>query len=326
MFQRMPGLLLSVAAIGFLTAVGQCPALGVEPNKEPRIVSTKTGPMILDGDHRAVLVYRQRGVGTESKHYVEQLFSPGGVQVLRDSPHDHKHHHALMFATAVNGVDFWSDGPSVGRQKDVSLTLQKAKGSGGASHAAFVEMLNWLDPRSDKPLLIERRTIAAVKTPGNRATLVEWRSQLQVPPGKDSAVLTGAHYFGLGLRFVQSMDTGGQFFNADDKAGELVAGSERVTPVKWCAYTAKAQGKPVTVAVFAHPMNLRHPAEMFTMNQPFAYISATCRLWKKPLTIKAGEPLDLRYGVAVWDGTVDKKAVETLYQHWLKASNDKSTK
>ena len=101
--------------------------------------------------------------------------------------------------------------------------------------------------------------------------------------------------------------TGGRFFNADDKPGEVVRGDERLTPVKWCAYTAKADGKPVTVAVFDHPKNPRYPAKMFTMTKPFAYLSATGNEWKEPITIKAGEPLNLRYGVAVWDGEVDKK-------------------
>ena len=68
-------------------------------------------------------------------------------------------------------------------------------------------------------------------------------------------------------------------------------------------------GKPVTVAIFDHPKNLRHPAKMFTMSTPFAYLSATCNVWKEPITIKAGKPLDLRYGVAVWDGEVEKTAV-----------------
>ena len=159
-----------------------------------------------------------------------------------------------------------------------------------------------------------------MKAPDLGATLVEWQSRLETPPGKNTAVLTGSHYFGLGMRFVESMD-GGRFFNADDKQGEIVRGDERLTPVKWCAYTAKAGGKPVTVAVFDHPKNLRYPAKMFTMSKPFAYLSATRNEWKEPITIKAGNPLNLRYGVAVWDGEVDKATVEKLYRRWLELSN-----
>ena len=158
------------------------------------------------------------------------------------------------------------------------------------------------------------------------ATLVEWRCRLQPPPGKDSIVLTGHHYHGLGMRFLPSMDTGGRFFNADDKIGEIVRGDERLTPAKWCAFTAKADGKPVTVAIFDHPQNPRYPARMFTMSKPFAYLSATRNEWKEPLVVKADKPLELRYAVALWDGEVDKATVEKLYQRWLQFSSDQTDK
>jgi hypothetical protein len=40
-------------------------------------------------------------------------------------------------------------------------------------------------------------------------------------------------------------------------------------------------------------------------------------VWQEPITVKAGEPLELSYGVALWDGEVDKAAVEKIYQRWL---------
>jgi len=156
--------------------------------------------------------------------------------------------------------------------------------------------------------------------------LLDWRSRLQTPPGKDSMALTGSHYFGLGMRFVASMDDGGRFSNADDKLGEVVRGDERLTPTKWCAFTAKADGKPVTVAIFDHPQNPRYPARMFTMAKPFAYLSATRNEWKEPLVVNADKPLDLSYGVAVWDGEVDKSTVEKLYQRWLNLRKTESEK
>ncbi len=51
---------------------------------------------------KPVLDYRFANV--PFKPYVEKLYTPSGVNVLRDSPHDHQHHHALMFALGVNGV------------------------------------------------------------------------------------------------------------------------------------------------------------------------------------------------------------------------------
>lgn len=41
------------------------------------------------------------------KPYLKQIWTPGGFQVLRDSPEDHHHHHGLMFALRIDDVDFW---------------------------------------------------------------------------------------------------------------------------------------------------------------------------------------------------------------------------
>jgi hypothetical protein len=90
------------------------------------------------------------------------------------------------------------------------------------------------------------------------------------------------------------------------------------------AYTAKLDGQPVTAAIFDHPANIRYPGKKFTMTIPFAYLAATLNQWKEPLTVKAGNPLDLRYGVALWDGAADKTTIEKLYQRWLAISNDKT--
>jgi hypothetical protein len=314
MLERIPKLLLPIAIIMALAAVNSEAAPAANGiTVDFSIPKGDTAVSVCDGG-RPVLRYRC--VKVPMKPYVDRLFSPRGVQVLRDSPHDHKHHHGLMFGVTVDGVDFWGE-VGQGFGKEIANVYD------GTERGGFGEQLEWIGPTSKNPLLVELRLIHVLKAPDLGATLIEWRSNLRTPPGKKTAVLTGAHYVGLGMRFVQSMDTGGRFFNADGKPGEIVRGDERLTPVKWCAYTAKADGKPVTVAIFDHPKNLRYPAKMFTMSTPFAYLSATRNEWKEPITIKAGKPLDLRYGVAVWDGTVDKKAVEKLYQHWLKLSSDK---
>ena len=60
---------------------------------------------------KTILVYT---IDSGRKFYIKELFTPGGVQVLRDSPPDHKHHHGLMFAIGVDGVDFWGEETGAG--------------------------------------------------------------------------------------------------------------------------------------------------------------------------------------------------------------------
>ena len=97
----------------------------------------------------------------------------------------------------------------------------------------------------------------------------------------------------------------------------VVRGEERVLATKWCAYTAAADGKPVTLALFDYPDNPRHPAAMFTMAEPFAYLAATLNLWKQPMQVAAGKPLQLRYGVALWDGEAQREEIERAYRAWI---------
>ena len=127
------------------------------------------------------------------------------------------------------------------------------------------------------------RTIKACRVDKLAATVVTWQSELYSPRTRaDSVMLSGSHYFGLGMRFVRSMD-GGEFFNADGKEGTIFRGEERLVRSNWCAYTAAIDGKPVTVAMFGHPDNPRHPTTWFTMAKPFAYLSATMNLHEEPL-------------------------------------------
>jgi len=252
---------------------------------------------------RPVLVYRHAGY--PFKPYGAQLCSPAGVAVLRDSPFDHKHHHGLMFALEADGVNFWEEIAPSGRQLQCALE-PRADG--------LTQQLDWQAPASN---LVLRETRTLRLQPGLGVTLLTWRTKLETPSGRDVVTLTGHHYFGLGARFVTSMDKGGVFINASGQTGETVRGDERLVPAKWSAYSAAVGEKPVTVAIFDHPSNPRHPNRMFTMLTPFAYLAATLNLWKEPYLLKAGQPLSLCYGVAVWDGKVDAAGIEKIYQFWL---------
>jgi hypothetical protein len=248
------------------------------------------------------------------KPYVRQLFTPGGVQILRDLVPDHKHHHGLMFAVAVDGVNFWEEAAGCGRQvPHKGEAVQTSFRPNNLSRVGFSQRLDWLGP-DNMTRLEERRTIEVQADPRIPATLLSWQCRL-VSPGR-TAKLTGSHYYGLGMRFVESMDSSGRFLYSGGTEGLIVRGSERVTPGKWCAYTSQVDGKPVTAAMFDDPRN-SHSAYFFTM-RPFAYLAATTNLWKEPRELKADSPLDLRYGIALWDGVKEAKEIEQAYQIWLK--------
>lgn len=290
-------------------ARGADEAVGLRTVQDERRVTFSSG-------ERTLLVYRFGDVAR--KPYAEKLFTPGGVNLLRDAPHDHLHHHALMFAVAVDGVDFWSENDRSGRQVHRAIEGVKSEGQDGEAWASLAQTLDWRNAAGDQTLAVERRTVGLWRPKDAAATVILWETRLEPGPGRDAVKLGGSHYFGLGMRWVESMDRGGRFFNPDGAEGDLVRGQERLVRTRWCAYTARAEGKPVTAAMLDHPKNPRHPAHFFTMPAPFAYLSATLNYWKEPLEVKRGEPLVLRYAVAVWDGETKAEEVEKLYQAWTK--------
>jgi hypothetical protein len=262
-----------------------------------------------------ILEYKYKDV--PFKPYVAKLFTPGGVNILLDSPDDHKHHHGLMFAWNVNGVNFWEETENCGVQKQQSILIPKGESSEKKGQAKFSTILEWIDRTNQKMLLMESRTIEAESDVQQNATIVTWKSVFSVPKDINSVTISGAHYHGLGMRFLRSMDANGEFLTSSGKAGEVFRGDERLVESSWCAYVAQADGRTVTVAMFDHPLNVR-PATYFIMKTPFAYLSATMRLHEKPIELKAKDSLTVQYGIAVWDGKKDRSEIEKTYQEWLK--------
>ena len=274
-----------------------------------RIAKEQAGARVSAGNQ---LVMQYQGVENPMKPYVKLWATPGGVNVLRDSPADHKHHHGLMFAVAVDGVNFWEERQgSSGCQKNRSLVADGVRQRDGRSCAVLTHQIEWIGPDSSKLMLQEQRILKVCRADDVAASLLIWQGRFRAPPGQPSVTLGGSRYFGLGMRFVRSMDIGGQFQNADGKTG--VEGTND-TRSAWCAYRAVADGKPVTVAMFDYPDNPRHPATWFTMDSHFAYLAATLNLSKQPLVIHSGKPLVLRYAVALWDGHVEAGQIDQLYR------------
>ena len=288
---------------------GSCPSR-VDSNNETLTVYWK--------DHELM---RYRHGGVPFKPYVDRFVTPAGINILRDAPHDHLHHHALMYAISVDGINFWEETPKAGKIvpaiSNYGYTVGESRA--GQTWTGPVWRLAWQSPEGEA-FLIEDRCVQASLDEAAPATMLRWQSEFRPAPGKDSVTWSGSHYFGLGMRFLESMDKNGAFMMPDGgkPQGEVVNGDEQLTPGHWCAYTAEADGKPVTVAMFDHPENVR-PVLWFTMQTPFAYLSATLNLWKEPLELAAEDTLVLRYGVALWDGRIEASQIEAAYQHWLAA-------
>ena len=310
--------------------------LQVHSQEQKLAIEQKTDTILCTANGKPLFVYRVSPSSSyeqlpekEYKTYISELYTPEGRNILRDSPWDHVHHHALMFAIAADDVNFWEEhgkdnaGVQFERSTFASQTEQFMQNVNGSeqwtSKAGILRQVDWYKP--DKTVVIqEDRSIRAILASDDDVTLLTWTSTLAVG-GRESVKLSGSHYYGLGMRFDETMDKNGTFFcDADSTiANDNVRGDEKKTPCKWMAYTAELHGKPVTVAVFDAPGNPR-PMSAFTMGesgQSFAYISATVDLEKEPITLEKGKPLTFEYGVAVWEGKKSTDDVQNAWCFWL---------
>ena len=278
---------------------------------EPAPAQVVTDPLTVTVTAGDGVLMRYRYADVPYKPYVDILTTPSGVNILRDAPHDHLHHHALMYAIKVNAANFWEETGEPGTEKHVSFLKTDIPDDKSVSRL-FTEQLVWSD-NAGKALLEEIRTISVARDVEHQCTMLTWVATLK-PVGDEPVELSGAHYHGLGMRFLESMDEGGVFRYAGAEPGEVVRGDERLTQAPWCAYTAKADGKPVTVAMF--DSKEPRPVHWFTMQTPFAYLSATLNLYREPLAISRDAPLDIGYGVAMWDGEADDDTIGNTRAAW----------
>ena len=243
---------------------------------------------------------------TTFKPYVIKLMTPSGINILRDAPLDHTHHHGLMFAIKVDGVNCWEEynPKDFGRQETISIA-ESVTESNGRKEKKVESTLLWSDGVGQS-LLLEERTITGYQT--DDATVLDWIGIFTLPPGKKTAILGGNEYHGLGMRFVESMDEGGIYFassNAGIKDG-------RLTPCCWMAYTAKADDKLVTLAVFDTKDNPRSMLAftMGSLDNEFGYFSATANLHRESVTLTPDKPVVFHYILALWDGRKTAEEVE----------------
>jgi hypothetical protein len=299
----------TLTAAAFLAGIALTPFAPVGAETLRSDVSAQTIGVRLDD--RELLRYQH--APNPFKPYVQALSTPQGRQILRDAPHDHLHHHALMFAIGAGGVNFWEEGPQAGKQIPVGEPEVTVESEGRPS-AKIIQQLQWQDA-DGKVVLLESRQLTLHPEAVAGASLLTWDSRWEVPEGQSRVELWGRHYFGLGLRMVPSMDVHGEFRNSEGDAGEEVRGSERRVGGDWCAYTAPVDGQPVTVAMLDHPEN-RREATWFTMTTPFAYLSATLNLDREPMALSRDEPLRVRYGIVLWDSNPEGAEIAAAYETW----------
>jgi hypothetical protein len=260
---------------------------------------------------------------TKFKPYVKELRTLKGQNLLRDAPHDHLHHHALMYGIRVNGVNFWEEIAGSGVEKPVRSPVPSLSTSAdGQPQARITQLLHWVRPEdaflpdtTPTALLIERRTLVLTVDAKEGEVALEWSSQFEVGHKTNAITLTGANYHGLGVRFRQDLDSiavhsiSGRFVDLSNNRQDL-------SPAGWGAVSFDVPGQAATFTMVGHPANVRGDAVFFSMKTPFAYLSATQALDKDPLVYRAGDTFTLRYLVLLYPDIRAADFLERRAQRW----------
>lgn len=253
------------------------------------------------------------------KPYLRALHTLRGEDVLRDAPADHLHHHGLMYAIRVNGVNFWEEQGPAGRQVGVAPPrLDMGIGREGLPEAVLRHELRWLPHGTEvagAALLTEQRTLVFRVNPGLEEVSVEWRARLRVGTNVARAVLHGAEYNGLGMRLPGEFDHVAVFLNS---AGLAYSEAQTfdVRPARWTSVAGRVHGREVMVAMAADPAN-PGVSTFFSMRNAFAYLAATQSLGREPLEYPRGSALDLRFLVVAYPAHQNVEFLQGRFAPWL---------
>jgi hypothetical protein len=206
------------------------------------------------------------------KPYVKALNIIGGYGVLRDSPSDHLHHHALMYGITVNGINFWEETPGCGVEKIIESPRPVIEQTAdGQSQAKVTQLLYWVVPQDaflpnnhTLPLLIERRTLVLTVDPERHETALHWQSSFEVGTKTNVVTLSGENYHGLGMRFLEELDPVAAHLTPEGKL-DLSSSRQDVSPHPWEAVLFNTPAKPATIALFGAATNARADDHYFAM-------------------------------------------------------------
>ncbi len=256
----------------------------------------------------------------QAKPYIAEFSAPGGRNVLRDAPSDHLHHHGLMYAIKVNGLNFWEEVSGNGVERVVETSATESGGT-----ATLRQVIHWLAPQdaflantTPAALLIEHRTLVLTVDAATREAALEWKAEFEVGKKTNDVTLTGATYHGLGMRFRQDLDKLADHSYAGRKP-DLVNRQE-VSPAKWASVSFAAPDQPATIALVPHPTNTRGDGAFFSMITAFPYLSATQLLDKEPLVYHSGDKFTLRYLVLLYPEIKTTEAIEARARRWRESA------
>ena len=252
------------------------------------------------------VVVRYRYAGRTGRPHVTTATSPGGDSALAE----------LAFDWRVNGADFSGENAESGRQVHQAWETLRIDTAGGTEMAVLQQRLRWESADGDY-LLEEHRTLTVPAASPGRAQMLVWQATFTpAEDAVDTLTLDGGPQHGLIARLAGRAGDD-SYFNSVGSTGVAQTNGVRAA---WTACTIHpGPGRSMTVAVFDAPANPRHPTAWLTAKAADgALVAANLGLNTEPLSLALGKTLSIRFGLALFDESVDADRVAAGYLDWYR--------
>ena len=266
---------------------------------------------------------------TYDKPIFYPILGPGQVGMTRNWPmdesvqgeaHDHPHHKSMWISHEISGVDFWSEKQG----KVVTPTIETKFEGDPAPNNVFRSTSSWIKKSDGTPVLTDQTTYWFGGDKDSRwiDCLVSFRAthgDIQFDDTKEGLFAIRTH---PDLRLTASPQRGvdqvyGTAINSEGVTGKDVWGKK----AKWLLYKGMIDGKPMSIAMFDHPTNLRHPTTwhardygLVTANPFGLHHFLKEEKGAGAFKIKQDDDLSLRYRVQFFRGEATPEEVERIYQ------------
>ncbi|MCZ6598670.1 MAG: PmoA family protein [Planctomycetota bacterium] len=253
------------------------------------------------------------------KPYLYPIHAPGGIPITRgwpmeelpDEAHDHPHHTSLWFAHGdVNGHDFWHGGDTDARILFTGMFV-------GDEGTTFEH--TWVAGENER-VLTERRRMRFSGDHEIRTIDLD----IELTP-IDGPVTFGDTKEGtMALRLHPALRLSGPVAQGEVQNSEGVTGKDVWGKrAKWVVYSGPIDDQVVSVALFDHPENPRHPTwwhardyGLFAANPFGAHDFEGAPEGTGDLTLEPDESLRFRYRVLIRLGTAEAEALERAWKTW----------
>lgn len=201
--------------------------------------------------------------GKYDKPIFYPVFGPDQIGMTRNWPmkdgdpgeaHDHSHHKSIWFSHEINGVDFWSE-------QEGKVTTSVADPKPGQP-SSFLTRSEWIRKDNGKTVLTDETNYQfgfdeKARWIDAQFTIRATHGDVTFDDTKEGTFAVRTH---PDLRLTRAPQHGvhdvhGQALNSNGETGKSIWGKA----AKWVLYYGPIDGNPMSIAIFDHPENLRHP-------------------------------------------------------------------